>query len=64
MKHFTRDAYGVWRCMTPASLPLPSGQVDVMPGTVFTRGTRFLNVDLAVLLDEQYAKEREDGPPV
>ena len=57
IKHFTRDAHGVWRCVTPATLDLPSGHVEVMPGTVFTRGTRFLDVDLAARLDDQYAKD-------
>jgi hypothetical protein len=54
IKHFVREAHG-WRCIEPATLDLPEGRVQVNPGTVFTRGTRFMNVDIAELLDRQYA---------
>jgi hypothetical protein len=37
---------------------LPSGRVQVTPGSVFVRGTSFMNVDLAKLLDEQYEKDQ------
>jgi len=59
IKCFVRDAYGAWRCIAPADLQLPSGRVQVTPGSVFMKGTRFMNVDLAALLDEQYAKDRD-----
>jgi hypothetical protein len=59
IKHFTRDARtGAWRCIAPADIELPSGRVQVTPGSVFKRGTQFMNVDLAKLLDEQYEKDR------
>ena len=59
IKCFVRDAYGAWRCIAPADLQLPSGRVQVTPGSVFMKGMRFMNVDLAALLDEQYAEDRD-----
>jgi hypothetical protein len=56
IKHFVRESSG-WRCVEPATLDLPSGRIQVNPGTVFTRGTSFMNVDLAKMLDEQYARD-------
>jgi hypothetical protein len=57
IKSFVRDQFGVWRCVEPADLTLPTGRVQVTPGTVFTKGTKFMNVDVAELLDEQYVKD-------
>ena len=65
IKAFLRDGHGAWRCIAPASIDLPSGRIQVVPGSVFVRGTRFMNVDLAVLLEEQHQKygKREETPP-
>ena len=57
IKGFVRDRYGVWRCIEPATLDLPSGRIQVTPGTVFTRGTKFMNVELAKLLDEEHERQ-------
>ena len=56
IKCFVRDSFGAWRCIAPADLQTPQGRVQVTPGSVFTPGTRFMNVDLAALLDEADAK--------
>ena len=56
IRNFTREAAGRWRCDKPGELALPQGRVQVVPGSVFVRGTRFMNIDLAALLEEQYAK--------
>ncbi len=53
IRAFVRDEYGAWRCIEPAELDLPGGRIQVTPGSVFVRGTRFMNVDLAELLDRQ-----------
>ena len=60
---FIRDPSGAWRCVKPADLQLPTGRVQVTAGSVFTRRTRFMNVDLAALLDEQEALERTKQQP-
>jgi hypothetical protein len=56
IKHFRREPAG-WRCIEPATLDLPGGRVQVTPGSVFVRGTSFMNIDLAKMLDEQYEKD-------
>jgi hypothetical protein len=56
IKHFVRDSYGVWTCFDPATLDTPVGRIQVTPGTVFTRGTKFMNYDVAAMLDDQHAK--------
>jgi len=52
IKHFRRQSGGVWVCVEPATLDLPQGRVQVTPGTCLTIGTKFMNVDLARMLDE------------
>ena len=59
MKHFVREGDGVWSCVEHAELQLPEGRIQVTPGTRFTRGTTFMNVEIAKLLDEQYEKDRQ-----
>ena len=58
IKHFARDPYGAWLCIEPATLQLPQGRIQVAPGTKFTRGTKFMNVDLAELLEEEYQRQQ------
>ena len=56
IKHFVRESSGRWHCVEPAEIGLPEGRVQVAPGSVFVRGTRYMNIDVAQLLDEQYEK--------
>ena len=58
IKHFRREGLGAWTCVTATDLDLPSGRIQIAPLTRFTRGTKFMGVDIALLLDEQYEKER------
>ena len=58
IKCFTRDATGAWRCIAPAEIDLPTGRVQVTEGMVFRKGERFMNVDLAAVLEEHYAREK------
>jgi hypothetical protein len=53
-QHFSRDRQGSWTCMKSATLELPTGHIEVAVGTRFTRGTSFMGVDLAALLDEEH----------
>ena len=55
--HFEREAFGTWTCRRPAELSLPGGRIQVAPGTRFTRGTTFMGIDLAKLLDEQHERQ-------
>jgi hypothetical protein len=56
IKHFRREAGGHWLCVEPATLELPTGRVQVTPGTQLTIGAKFMNVDLARMLDEEYSR--------
>ena len=60
---FRQNADGSWACVTAATYEGPHGRIQVTPGSTFTRGTMFMNVDLARMLDE-YARESAPRPPV
>ena len=61
IKSFIREPNGAWRCVAPADVQTSSGRVQVTPGSVFMKGTTFMNIDVAALLDEQQAKDRRAG---
>jgi hypothetical protein len=58
--NFVREADGSWLCVRPAEAVLASGRIQVAPGSRFTRGTRFMGVDLAELLDLAYRRRGGD----
>ena len=60
IKHFRREGAGQWVCVEPASIDLPQGRVQVTPGARFTVGTKFMNVEIARLLDEAYSRLRSN----
>jgi hypothetical protein len=57
IKYFRREVAGTWVCVEPATLDLPQGRVQATPGTRFVLGTKFMNVDVARLLDEAYSRQ-------
>ena len=61
IKHFVREAPGVWTCIEPADLQLPQGRVQVTACTRLTPGSKFMGVELARLLEEQYELDRRQG---
>jgi hypothetical protein len=56
IKHFRREGAGIWVCVEATTFELPQGRIEFMPGTRLTSGTRFMNVELARMLDEQYRR--------
>ena len=58
MACFHRNSEGHWTCIKPCQIELPGGRIQVSTGTRFTAGTRFMDVDIAELLDTEYHKER------
>lgn len=58
IKHFVRTPGGEWLCIEPAELLTPQGRVQVAAGTRFKRGTLFMGLELARMLDEQAEKDR------
>ena len=53
---FSRDADGHWMCTKACEVALPGGRVQFAVGTGFTKGTMFMDVDIAELLDTEYRK--------
>ena len=51
-KAFTRAPDGSWRCIEAITLHGPRGRIQVTVGSHFYRGTPFMGVDIARLLDE------------
>jgi len=58
-KAFRRNADGSWTCVTAATYEGTHGRIQVTPGSTFTRGTTFMNVDLARMLDD-YVSGKQD----
>ncbi|MGQ0651313.1 MAG: hypothetical protein ACT4P4_03440 [Betaproteobacteria bacterium] len=58
IKNFRRVGPGDWVCIEAATLMLPEGRIQVAPGTRFTLGTKFMNIELAALLEAEYQKSR------
>ena len=52
-KIFVRELDGTWVCIEAAELELPSGRIQVAPGTRFFPGKPFMGVDVARLLEQQ-----------
>jgi hypothetical protein len=47
----------------PATLDLAEGRVQVNSGTRLTVGSRFMNVDLARMLDAEYSRRNKPLDP-
>ena len=60
IKHFRREHDGAWVCVSSATLHLAEGRIQVAPGSRFTLGTKFMNVELASLLESEYQRSRSD----
>jgi len=58
MACFRREGAGNWVCIEAATLDLPQGRVQISVGTRLTIGAKFMNVDLARMLDEEYSREQ------
>jgi hypothetical protein len=57
---FRRNADGSWTCIEPATYEGRQGRIQVNPGSIFRHGERFMNVDVAGLLEEQSATARAE----
>jgi hypothetical protein len=61
-KAFTHNCDGSWTCVTPATLDEPwTRRVQVAVGATFMAGERFMNVDIAGLLDQEALQEESAG---
>jgi hypothetical protein len=62
IKHFRRDPFGGWMCVKDAELEVPTGRIQVTTGSCFTIGMKFMNVDVAQMLEVEHW--RQQGHPV
>jgi hypothetical protein len=53
LKHFKRELPGLWTCLTPVSI----GGVTIPSGARFIAGVPYDGVDVAALLEQEYAKQ-------
>ena len=61
IQHFVREPDGAWQCISPATLEMSSGRIQVTPGSRFTRGTIFMGIEIAAWLDMQAASAFTNG---
>ena len=57
IRNFIRIGPGRWKCVKASDYQSPGGRIQVCAGSRFFRGTSFMGIDLAKLLDEQYEKD-------
>lgn len=58
IKRFVREETGRCTCFEYATLDTSAGRIQFNPGTTFTRGTKFMNFDIAAALNE---REKQQG---
>jgi hypothetical protein len=61
IRSFRRDSAGHWVCIKPCEIDLPGGRIQVSIGTRVTVGTRFMDIDIAELLDQEYGNGSHSG---
>jgi len=60
VKYFVRVAPGVWTALCDGEFRGPNGRIQVTGGSTFRRGTTFMGVDLAAVLEA--ASNRKASP--
>lgn len=50
---FKRNPNGSWSCIEAVTIESGSGKIQIGPGMYFSRGVKFMGVDLAAWLDEK-----------
>ena len=56
IRYFIRLRHGLWECTAAAEYSSLTGRIQVTRGSRFARGTAFMGLDLARLLDEQHER--------
>ena len=57
LKLFARIGPEMWTCVTSGEFNGPNGRIQVVPGSTFKKGTSFMGIDLANLLEDEYQKK-------
>lgn len=58
LNNFMRKGDGIWECKHSTELKLPQGRIQVAPGTVLTKGTEFMGIDLVEMLEAAHRRAR------
>ena len=61
IRHFRRDSGGIWVCVESATLDLPQGRIQVSEGQRFIIGAKFMNTEIARLLDQAHHRVQKYG---
>jgi hypothetical protein len=57
LEHFKRELPGLWTCLTTVTI----GGVMVPSGARVIAGVPYNGIDVAALLEEEYASRQKDG---
>jgi hypothetical protein len=57
LKHFKRELPGLWTCLTTVSI----NGLTIPSGARFIAGVPYDGVDVAALLEQEYASQQENG---
>ena len=60
IKHFVRVGPGMWTCVRDGEYNGPQGRIQVTVGTTVTKGTSFMGVDLAAILEQELLMQGHD----
>ena len=55
---FVRNGRDAWLCVASGEFAFPEGRVQVAPGLILAKGTKFMGVDLVALLEAEEARQQ------
>jgi hypothetical protein len=64
IKHFVRINPEMWTCVSSGEFYGPQGRIQVTVGTTVTKGTNFMGVDLAAILEKEYEMHADNVVPI
>ncbi|MGH8668030.1 MAG: hypothetical protein ACREUH_02260 [Burkholderiales bacterium] len=53
---FRRNPDGSWSCVQPATIPHPTGRIEIAVGTRLERGRRFMGVDVVAWIEDRLSR--------
>jgi hypothetical protein len=60
IKLFVRVGPGMWTCVKDGEYHGPQGRIQVTVGTTVTKGTSFMGVDLAAILEQELRMQNDN----
>lgn len=56
LAYFKREGWGIWTCVEDVRLELAEGEVELLAGTSLVAGTKYMGIDLAMLLEAERSR--------